>query len=375
MNEENKENVNSSCGLYVHVPFCDGKCSYCAFYSIPYQTHTADRYLSALETEFIAFQKFAPETIYIGGGTPSMLSIQQLERLCVIIRHHLSFSRLKEWSVEMNPSSISPGKMSTLVQAGVNRISLGAQSFDDNILRWLGRRHSKNDTIKAVDMIRAAGIENLCLDLLACIPGFGEKYWQTTLDQAIALGSEHMSVYELTREKGTQLNRAVDLGKVTMLSEQKQLDSLNKAEYLLTKAGYNRYEISNYAKPGFECRHHVSCWRGKQYLGLGPAASSNIGLERWTNRPDIALYLSALEQHQPPSREKETLTQELKTIECLVFGLRMTEGVSAETSEGYEKTLQALQIKGLAVKQNNRWQLTPHGRNMADYVAVELMQT
>lgn len=379
-------------GIYVHVPFCDGKCNYCSFYSVRYNTRLADRYLAALERELSTCTGIAPETIYIGGGTPSMLSIQQIGRLCDLICCCFPFGALKEWSVEMNPAtltgshgslqakarqrglSVSSEKLSALVRAGVNRISLGAQSFNNNVLKWLGRRHSVADILSAVDVIRASGIENLGLDLIACVPGFSGKSWEQTLQQTITLGPEHISVYALTEEEGTRLSHSIGGGETTMLTDTEQLEALDAAEELLTSAGYLRYEISNYAKPGFECLHNLSCWRGRTYLGLGPAAASHAGLKRWKNRPDIAGYLDALEHNQPPPSDMETLTPELKTMELLIFGLRMAEGVSLDLVTEYGSTLQTLRKEGLVVRQNNRWMFTPRGRNLADAVAVELIR-
>lgn len=359
-------------GLYIHIPFCDGKCGYCAFYSVPYNASAADRYLAALEKD-LAGRSTAPETIYIGGGTPTVLRTRQLERLCSALKRHVSFERLKEWTVEANPGSLCAGKLEVLVSAGVNRISLGVQSFNDNALRLLGRRHGANDTAENVAMIREAGVGNLNLDLIACVPGTGRLVWADTLRKAVSLGPEHVSVYALTAEEGTRLAGSVRKGETDMLSDDEQLEELCLAESVLGRAGYSRYEISNYARPEFECLHNLSCWRGYEYVGLGPGAASHVGLERSMNCPDIVLYIEAIERGERVPSETERLTPELKRIERLVFGLRMSEGVEAEIGARSRAKLESLRRDGLVALNGDRWVLTPAGRNLADFVGSELM--
>lgn len=361
-------------GLYVHVPFCDGKCAYCAFYSVRYAPALADRYLDGLERELAAALPLAPETIYIGGGTPTALSARQLTRLCRLIRDHVGVRRLSEWSVEINPGSVDAEKAAVLAAAGVNRVSLGAQSFDDRILHTLGRRHVAADTVKALAILRAAGIANIGLDLIACVPGCTRALWRKTLRQAVELATQHMSVYALTNEEGTRLNRAIGRGTTALLSEKAQLAMLDLAEAELTRTGFDRYEISNYARGSFACRHNVACWRGEQYVGIGPAAASHVGLKRWTNCADVHAYLKAIEAGGNPPRDVEVLTPELKRQERVIFGLRMAEGVTVDLASDYKDELGALQADGLVDLHAGRWMLTVRGRNLADYVAVELMQ-
>ncbi|MCG2660323.1 MAG: radical SAM family heme chaperone HemW [Kiritimatiellae bacterium] len=365
--------VRNTTGLYVHVPFCDGKCAYCAFYSVRYKPALADRYLDGLERELAAALPLAPETIYIGGGTPSMLSVRQIDRLCRLLRDRVATRRLVEWSVEINPGSVDAAKAAVLAVAGVNRVSLGAQSFDDRILKTLGRRHAAADTVKAVTILRAAGIANIGLDLIACVPGCARALWRKTLRQAVALAPKHVSVYALTNEEGTRLNRLLGRGSAALLSCEAQLAMLDLAETELTQAGFRRYEISNYAQSGFECRHNVACWRGEEYIGLGPAAASHVGLKRWTNRPRVSAYLAAIEVCRNPPRDVEVLTPVLKRQERVIFGLRMAAGVAADIALDYKDALDSLRANGLVDLRDGRWKLTARGRNLADYVAVELM--
>jgi len=370
--------VRNITGLYVHVPFCDGKCAYCAFYSVRYQPALADRYLTGLERELAAFLPLAPETIYIGGGTPSMLSARQLERLCRMLQTRVATRRLAEWSVEVNPGSLDAEKAAILAAAGVNRVSLGAQSFNDRILRVLGRRHAAEDTVKAMALLRGAGLENIGLDLIACVPGCTRALWRQTLRKAAALAPRHVSVYALTSEEGTRLNCRIGQGRTALLTDEAQLAMLDLAETELTRAGcgpagFSRYEISNYAQDGFECRHNLACWRGEEYIGLGPAAASHVALRRWTNQANVRAYLAALEAGRNPPRAVEILTPALKRQEQVIFGLRMAEGIAADIASEYTQALKQLRADGLVDLRAGRWVLTVRGRNLADYAAVELM--
>ncbi|MEI6217917.1 MAG: radical SAM family heme chaperone HemW [bacterium] len=375
-------------GLYVHVPFCDGKCHYCAFYSTRYEADLADRCVAAIEKEF-AFRSNGPgrdhgpfDTIYFGGGTPTILSDTQLERLCTLATQ--SRGPTVEWTVEANPGTVSRSRLELLKRAGVNRISLGAQAFDDDILLKLGRRHTAEDTAVAAAMIREAGFTNLGIDLITCIPGVDIQMWQGTLDKALALAPQHISVYALTVEEGTFLSEMTGRGEEEMLDDLTQLELLRLAEEVLNKAGYGRYEISNYAIPGFECRHNLACWRGSEYVGLGPSASSHVGNSRWTNVRDLAGYLSAIEGNNPPVVEVEALTKVMKATEMVIFGLRMADGINIPFVRGVsgitsceEKKLiavfQRLLESGVVESRGDDWVLTDRGRDVADTVAVELI--
>lgn len=375
-------------GLYAHVPFCDGKCSYCAFYSTRYNANLANRYVAAVERELKSLSESgdvkgrAFDTVYFGGGTPTILSDRQLERLCSLASPRRSSGC--EWTVEANPGVLSRSALEVLTRAGVNRISLGAQSFDDAILRKLGRRHKAADIGVAVTLVREAGIRNLGIDLIASVPGVDRRKWRATLDAALALQPQHISVYALTVEEGTALNKAVRTRKQRVPGDAAQLASLHMAEEVLKDEGYGRYEISNYALPGFECRHNLSCWRGGEYVGVGPAASSHAGMRRWTNCGNLNEYLCAIEAGRAPERDAETLSRVVKATEMVIFGLRMAEGVSVAAvrersgigvadAKKLIAVLQGLSESALVESRGNNWILTDRGRDLADYVAVEII--
>jgi len=378
-------------GLYVHVPFCAGKCDYCAFYSVPYRPEFAAEYLAALEKEFLHASSLHPglaaaRTVYFGGGTPTILALPQIESLLEMSRGRLDFPRVDEWTVEANPGTVDGPKLKALRAGGANRISLGAQFFDDAVLASLGRRHNVADIRQARREIGKAGFENWGLDLIACIPGVDLALWKRTVRAAVALEPRHVSVYALTEEEGTKLQARIVSHAVRPLDDDAQLAMLRAAEETLESAGYRRYEISNYAKPGFECQHNVACWRGRNYVGLGCAAASRVGNRRWTNKPDVDAYLASLnaDSLQVP-RDEEILTPELDATERIVFGLRMAEGVDldlivseaklrdAGTIERWRREFARLGSEGLLRRTGDRWSLTPRGRELADHVAVELM--
>ena len=363
-------------GIYVHAPFCDGKCVYCAFYSVMFDPALADRWLAALESEMRRCalpEPFEPETMYIGGGTPTILGSRRIERLCLSLRRRFPLRCNGEWSVEANPGTLTRGVLKTLATAGVNRLSLGAQSFDDRVLLRLGRRHTAADIPRAFDLAREEGFRNIGLDLIACVPGVGPRTWGRTLDSAIALRPEHVSVYALTFEEGARLCACRSKAPLRAKPDRAQLADLCMAERLLNQAGYCRYEISNYSRPGFECRHNLACWQGQDYLGFGPAAASCAGLLRWTNAPDLESYLAALEGGRDPPREFDKRTPAIRAAERLIFGLRMIEGVPLEAAAGFGRKLEPLRQQRLVEIKDGRWRMTRRGLNLADAIAVELL--
>ncbi len=380
----NVETFHHPDGLYLHVPFCDGKCPYCAFYSVAFTPEGEAGWLRAVRAELAReraeWPELRPATIYIGGGTPSLLSGEAWMRLGEALHAAFELSSVTEWTVEANPGSLTPERLARWKGLGVNRISLGAQAFDDGVLRRLGRRHTVAQVREAVEAIGAAGFDNWGLDLIACVPGVGPARWAATLDAALALRPRHISVYALTVEEGAQLAKERAAGRFAPLSDGRQLARLATAEKRLGEAGFARYEISNYALPGFECRHNLAVWRGGDYLGLGAAAASHRGGRRWTNEADISAYIAA----PMPPRELERSNVEGQALDRLIFGLRTAEGVSlSELEQRYappvtglgrwRRTLEQLAKIGVVVEANGVWRLTRRGREVADGVAVELM--
>jgi oxygen-independent coproporphyrinogen-3 oxidase len=376
--------------LYVHVPFCDGTCVYCGFYSVPGTAASRAAYAPLPGRELRAWlytngvlRPAAVRTVYVGGGSPGALGETGLRALLEGLAERVEGAAVEEWTVELNPATLSAGVPAVLARSGVNRVSLGVQAFDDGVLRDLGRRHTAADAERALETLRRAGIANLGLDLIAGLPGVSPGGWREALDRAAGLDPSHISVYALTVEPGTPLANQASRG-VVLPDEEAQLEALRTAEERLTAAGYERYEISNYARPGFACRHNLSCWRGEDFLGLGPAAASRCGPRRWTNRPDVDAYMAAVLEGRRPPRDEETRTDMEDASERFVFGLRLAEGADPDTHlpAAEREQTRAARVRGLeravrwgAVERapTGHWRLTPRGREAADAVMRELV--
>ncbi len=375
--------------LYVHVPYCDGKCLYCAFYSVRGTSAERMAYavLPGLELERILLQEqvaLAPETLYFGGGTPATLGPDGLRGLAEGLRRRISFDALTEWTVEVTPPTASDTVLGTLRELGVNRISMGVQCFDDAVLRALGRRHDAAAAEVATRRIRAAGFANFGIDLIAGLPGVDERLWGESLARALALVPAHVSVYALTVEPGSGLAKQVAQG-LALPDEAAQLAALQQAEGALAAAGFERYEISNFARPGMACHHNLACWRGEDYLGLGPAAASRVGLTRRTNASDAAAYAAAVAAGGKPPADEERLNAADDAAERFLFSLRLAEGVcpAAHAAQwpaaqlrvaAWEQTLATLARNGITeAAAPGRWRLTARGREVADAVSRELL--
>lgn len=376
--------------LYIHVPFCDGKCHYCGFYSVVAKPAVISLYsgLPACELKFL--QETCPnltqgslKTVYMGGGTPALLGCDGLKRLTEALAARVSFDAVEEWTVELNPASVTGALLQTLSMIGVNRISIGVQSLDNATLCRVGRRHSAETSCKAIRMVQDAGFDNVGIDLIAGLPGVTETLWTETLERAATFGLKHLSVYALSLEPGTPLALQVAAG-LDLPDDASQLDALAQAETVLGQAGFRRYEISNYALPGFECRHNLDIWRGNDYLGLGPAAASRIGHARWTNSEDLAEYIESLTQKQSLPNTRELLSETDDAIERSLFTLRLSEGMDpfsdAErfpalrgVAERWEEQLEGFARQGIVERGGRRWRLTARGREVCDAVLRELV--
>ncbi len=376
--------------IYLHVPFCDGKCIYCSFYSIAdYESGLINAYISAMARELTmqstGKHRLRPKTLYIGGGTPTVLSPAGLELLFTQITDKIDLSNTTELTVESNPGTLTPEKAKILHRYGVNRLSIGAQSFDDRMLELLRRRHNAAQISAAIKIARDAGLSNISIDLIAALPGVSGADWNTTLAKAIDLAPDHLSVYCLTIEDKTHLDAMVTAGTIALPDNEAQADALDAAMATLEAAGYVRYEISNYAKRGRECRHNTAFWEGADYLGIGASAASRLSLLRSNNTSDVHSYITALNDGIPAPCESERLTEKQDISERLAFKFRMTAPVDIEAfAEMHGKPARELQPKWLASLNELRsadlvsnkgpcWQLTAKGINMADHVSAELL--
>jgi oxygen-independent coproporphyrinogen III oxidase len=353
--------------LYVHIPFCPKVCPYCSFYKESSDRHKTARFLDAVlvEAESRA-ARLRPKTIFFGGGTPTALTTSQLRYLISGLRECIDMSDLEEFTVEMNPATVSLEKAAMLRELGVNRVSMGVQSWDDGLLATLGRVHTSQQARRSYGLLRQAGFENINLDLIFGIPGQNREQWRATLEETVALESDHVSAYCLTYEEDTEY--FARLGRSEYVPDEAlDIDLFEMTMEMLEGSGFSQYEISNYSRPKRECRHNLAYWLGEDFLGLGPSAFSTVGNQRWKNVSDTGKYITALDASQEPIDFRETLSESMRRSEFIAFSLRTNYGVASELIA--KPLAEELAAIGLLVVKNSRCFLTAKGRLLADSVA------
>ena len=357
--------------LYVHIPFCARICPYCAFYKDLLDRSQTKRFCEAILRELeqlVAAHEVFPSTIYFGGGTPTALNIAQLELLLRGFHERLELSRLVEWTMEANPGSVSPRKASLLKKFAVNRISLGVQSWDDELLKLLGRDHNARQAEESFWVLRAAGFTNINVDLMFGLPGQTTEQWRSTLEKTIALRPEHISAYCLTYEEDTEFFLRQSRGELKA-SPDADADFFEMTMSILEDAGYEQYEISNYARPGFESVHNRAYWSGEDYLGIGPSAFSTVGLRRWQNVPNYREYIERVLSGRSAIGSTENLTPEMKRTEKIALSLRTRDGVPADLLSIKPNQTYEFVALGLLEQLNGNFVLTGKGKSLADSVA------
>ena len=361
--------------IYVHIPFCARICPYCAFYKDLLDRSQTSRFCEAilrdLDQQCASFA-LSPETIYFGGGTPTALTTSQLEFLLGGFRERLNLSSLAEWTIEANPGSVSARKAALLRKLGVTRVSLGVQSWDDQLLKLLGREHNSQQAEQSLHILRAAGFSNVNVDLMFGLPGQTIEQWKSTLEKTIALQPDHVSAYCLTYEEDTEFFVRHARGE---LLQDTDADAafFEVAMSILEDARYEQYEISNYARPGFASVHNRAYWLGKDYLGLGPSAFSTVGIQRWQNVCDYRAYIDRVLSGQSLRGYREELTSEMKSTERIALSLRMREGVAASELKHFTQETSELISLGLLRESNGNFLLTPMGQELADSVTEALL--
>ena len=315
-------------GLYIHVPFCNSKCPYCGFYSIA-SLKPVESWIAGLEKE-IQYYKNWPDrfdTLYVGGGTPTCLKGEHLQRVMDMLFTHFPFTRKPEITLEANPCHITREVSQTLFAAGFNRVSLGVQSFSDRVLAILERRHSAKSAVEAISFLREAGFQNLSLDLIYGIPGQSFKDWMGTLKEAMTFQPDHLSCYQLTVEPKTLFERRLTSGALPLPSEKESVAFFLTTSAFLEKAGYVHYEVSSFARGStFTSRHNQKYWAHVPYLGLGPSAHSFDGTSRWWNVSSVKRYGDMLDRGLSPVAGRERLTPEQRRLESLALGFRTRRG-------------------------------------------------
>jgi oxygen-independent coproporphyrinogen-3 oxidase len=364
-------------GLYVHIPFCLTKCPYCGFYSIT-DLSLIEAFLDALETEagFYSATFGAFDSLYLGGGTPSVLNSPQLARLFHILRSSFDFHPDTEVTVEVNPDDVTAHKAEVLALYGVNRVSVGVQSFDESTLAFLGRRHTGAAAHRAIETIKASAITNLGIDLMYGLPGQTRKGWETTLEQALSYEPLHLSCYQLTLEKGTPFATRQTEGRMQVADEKEQADLFLATSRFLERRGFIHYEVSNFARGRASVsRHNSKYWHHVPYLGLGPGAHSFDGRKRSWNHRSVEKYCTACNQGGKPVEGSELLTDEQLRLERLLLGLRTKEGVGLAEGgirSGPGSPLGRLVQSGLVMVRHGRVLPTRKGFLMADRLPVML---
>ena len=377
--------------LYCHVPFCASKCSYCAFFSHAPDRETVDRFVAALVTELtMVADELAPQTIFFGGGTPSILNLRQWETILEAMRR-LGLSGAREWTVECNPATVSADKAKLLHEGGVTRISMGVQSLDEALLDRLGRVHSRAMVFKSYDILRNAGFERVNLDLMFAIPSQTMPVWQETLRETIAMQPEHLSCYEVIYEQDTPLYEQLQAGEFDV-QEELACDMFEELVRVAGEQGFYQYEVANFGRhqgvgafdiPDEACLHNVNYWRGGDYHGLGPSATGYVRGVRTTNIRNTEAYCAALENGDRAIDQVEELEPLKRAGEMAAFGLRMNAGWPFEAFEqatGFDlrdewgETMEMQVNQGHGVVEESGFRLTPQGLRFADAVGAEFLR-
>jgi len=373
--------------LYVHIPFCFHKCHYCDFYSIvdrqDRQEAFVARMISELRAQSQATERPTLNTIFIGGGTPTLLSPHLLKELLAAIGNEFDLTPSIEWTIESNPETLTDEICTVLVESGVNRISMGAQTFNTTHLKALERHHDPESVERSIRRAKAAGFERLSLDLIYAIPGQTLDQWAEDLSRAFALPIDHLSAYALTYEPNTAMTARLKKGEFDAAPDELEVEMYNHTLGQIRAHGLSRYEVSNHAKPGSECRHNLAYWQGQNWLAVGPSASGHLDGIRWKNTPRLEEYLNTSDEGFAPICEHETSDRRRMLMDWMMMGIRVSEGLSqtrliADAGElgKQEHIVQALTMcadQGWVQLKNDQWSLTDDGFHFADRVARELI--
>lgn len=380
---------NKELELYIHIPFCVKKCAYCDFLSGPATEECIEQYVSSLVKEMEAHKEsvcgYEVVSIFLGGGTPSVLNEEQVKRLFETIRKNFVLREDAEITMEANPGTVTKEKLLAYKEAGINRLSFGLQSTNDEELKELGRIHTYETFLKNYKLARECGFRNINVDLISAIPKQTVESWKVSLEQVIALEPEHISTYSLIVEEGTPFAALYGEGgprEKELPDEMVEREIYYQTEEILSRAGYQRYEISNYAKPGKECKHNLGYWERREYLGIGIGAASLMGNIRYKNVDNIEFYVEHSHDLQEIQEEKEELSVKAQMEEFFFLGLRKMEGVSAkefketfdcDVQEHYGTEIKKLTNEGLLKENDGRLMLTKKGIDISNYVFAEFL--
>jgi len=370
--------------LYIHIPFCLAKCRYCDFASEVITSAVVEPYLAVLRKEIADHARHAGtlESVYIGGGTPSLLEHTEIAGLVATVCAYYRLDADPEISIEVNPGDCTRAKADVWLESGINRISLGAQSFDPAVLEFLGRRHDASDVERAVSALRDAGFANLSMDLIYGVPNQDMASWRTTVENALELAPDHVSAYGLTYESGTPLAEDVAAGRVQPLDEDTELEMYRETIAVLDTAGMVQYEISNFARHHRQCRHNLVYWRNEPYIGAGTSAVSYIDSVRIENCRHVAGYVRMMDEQGSAAVNREHISLPLVIAETCIQQLRLTTGIdrarfrlqfSSDITDIFSTVLDELIDARLIEISKTHVRLTPRGRELANEVAQRFL--
>ena len=379
--------------LYIHIPFCVKKCAYCDFLSGPQDEETIEKYVESLLDEIHAHgsnvelaASYEVTSIFLGGGTPSVLSASQIEQVFVALRGNFEITEDTEITIEANPGTVTREKLLTYRACGINRISFGLQSTNNEELKLLGRIHTYEEFLESFSLARECGFDNINVDLISAIPKQTVASWEETLQSVIKLNPEHISAYSLIVEEGTPFAKVYGegcSGEQDLPSEEDERTIYYRTEELLKAAGYHRYEISNYAKERKECRHNMGYWERKEYLGIGLGSASLINNTRYSNTTDLQKYIQCAKEPVNIQEDIQVLSTQEQMEEFMFLGLRKMEGISemefdecfgVGIDEVYGKQLKKLIIEDLLERKDGWIRLTERGIDVSNYVFAEFME-
>lgn len=378
-------------GIYIHIPFCQKKCNYCDFLSAPPRKQGEQkRYAEALgreiQREAKGYEGYRADTLFFGGGTPSLLQEDELERLMAALREGFQIEADAEITMEVNPGTVSRAKLECYRRLGINRLSIGLQSADDEELKELGRIHSWQDFLTTWQAVRECGFTNVNVDLMSALPGQTKEGYENTLMKVLALRPEHISAYSLIIEEETPFYSRFGSGGEEagrLPDEEEERLMYERTGELLLEHGYERYEISNYSRPGFSCKHNIGYWTGKEYLGLGLGASSLIAHRRFSRERNLTAYIDKVMAEEGTVVWQESLSRQEEMAEFMFLGLRLTQGISLEefkerfgtsSEEKYGKQIEGLIQKGLLyTPTEGRLALTKKGVDVSNQVFLEFL--
>ncbi|NLJ78543.1 MAG: oxygen-independent coproporphyrinogen III oxidase [Tissierellia bacterium] len=372
--------------IYIHIPFCSSKCYYCDFISFPGMEDRMDEYMNYMMKEMDLYREvlsgYNIRTIFIGGGTPSHIDGRHIYNVLEYIHSNFNCNGLEEITMESNPESLDEEKLNIYAQAGIDRISIGLQSLDDGLLKGIGRCHNAKDFYRAYDLVRKVGFEDVNLDLMFGLPNQSLRDCRDTLEEAISLDSEHISLYSLILEEGTPMDRWYEDGRIELPDDELERDMYHMGQELLRTRGYHQYEISNFCKEGFECKHNLYYWKLKPYIGFGLSAHSNMDSRRFWNYSSFEGYYNSLDKGSFPIEGEEHIDTELEMAEYMIMGLRMIKGIDRnefhnrfhiDVEDIYGAVLEEYESRGLLDMDGGSIRFTPRGLDLSNLVYVDLL--